>query len=175
MIENIFLGLGSNKGERLSFLIAAVDKMRSDKKTVVQLVSSVYETEPYGCKEQNYFFNAAIKISSERSLEELHLWIKELEKEIGRKEGPKWGPREIDIDLLFYNDVVYSDQRLTVPHKEILLRDFVLVPLKEIAPDFLHPVLKRKIADIDVSNLEHLIIEKYSVDLLNSTGDKLGR
>ncbi|MGE5399875.1 MAG: 2-amino-4-hydroxy-6-hydroxymethyldihydropteridine diphosphokinase [Ignavibacteriales bacterium] len=174
MTENIFLGLGSNKGDRLSFLREAVQKIGADKETMIVRFSSVYETEPYGLKEQDYFYNAVIQIVSNRSLAELRPWIKNLEKEIGRVEGPKWGPREIDIDLLFYNDMVYSDELLTVPHKEVLLRDFVLVPLAEIAPDFIHPVINRKISDIDTGKLEHLIIKKYSTDLLNYSGENIG-
>jgi 2-amino-4-hydroxy-6-hydroxymethyldihydropteridine diphosphokinase len=153
----------------------AVDKIRSDEKTAVDLCSSVYETEPYGLKEQNFFLNAVIKIRSERTLKELSPWIKTLEREIGRQEGPKWGPREIDIDLLFYNNTIFSDERMTVPHREVLLRDFVLVPLNEIAPEFEHPGIKKKIKDIDVSKLEKLVIKKYSIDLLDFTGDNIGR
>ncbi|HEX2963034.1 MAG TPA: 2-amino-4-hydroxy-6-hydroxymethyldihydropteridine diphosphokinase [Ignavibacteriales bacterium] len=165
MTENIFLGLGSNKGNRIDFLKEAVSRIRADRQTRVERVSSVYETEPYGLKEQNPFLNAVIQISSERSLMELHPWIKNLEKEIGRVEGPKWGPREIDIDLLFYNDTVFSSERLTVPHKEVLLRDFVLVPLVEIAPEFEHPVLKKKVSQINTSELEKLILKKLSTEL----------
>lgn len=161
MTDNIFLGLGSNKGDRLKYLKQAVEAIRSDKLSSYKALSSVYETEPYGLKEQNYFLNAVIQISTERQLHELCPWIKQLEKQIGRKEGPKWGPREIDIDLLFYNDTIYSDEKLTVPHKEILLRDFVLIPLKEIAPEFVHPVIKKRIIDIPTENLEQLIKKKY--------------
>ncbi|MGE5430734.1 MAG: 2-amino-4-hydroxy-6-hydroxymethyldihydropteridine diphosphokinase [Syntrophomonadaceae bacterium] len=165
MTENIFLGLGSNKGNRIDYLKAAVEKIRADRETKVEKISSVYETEPYGLKEQNPFLNAVIQISSERSLLELHPWIKNLEKEIGRQEGPKWGPREIDIDLLFYNDTVFSSERLTVPHKEVLLRDFVLVPLLEIAPEFEHPVIKKKVSEISTGELEKLILNKLSTEL----------
>ncbi|MGE5352234.1 MAG: 2-amino-4-hydroxy-6-hydroxymethyldihydropteridine diphosphokinase [Acidobacteriota bacterium] len=165
MAENIFLGLGSNKGNRIDYLKEAVSRIRADRKTRVEKVSSVYETEPYGLKEQNPFLNAVIQISSERSLMDLHPWIKSLEKEIGRIEGPKWGPREIDIDLLFYNDTIFSSERLTVPHKEVLLRDFVLVPLQEIAPEFEHPVLKKKVSQISTSELEKLILKKLSTEL----------
>lgn len=165
MTENIFLGLGSNKGDRLKYLKSAVSKIRADENTRLEKISSVYETEPYGLKEQNPFLNAVIQISSGRSLLELHPWIKELEKEIGRQEGPKWGPREIDIDLLFYNDTVFSSEKLTVPHKEVLLRDFVLIPLIEIAPDFVHPVLNVKVSRISTQELEKLIINKVSTEL----------
>lgn len=162
LTENIFLGLGSNKDDRLSWLKEAVRRISSDTDTVLTAVSSVYESEPYGVKEQENFLNAAIRISSRRSLHELHAWIKNLEKEIGRQEGPRWGPREIDIDLLFYGNTVLSSQRLTVPHKEIALRDFVLLPLKEIAPDFIHPVLNIPLKDIPEGSVEKLVFIKHN-------------
>lgn len=167
MVNNIFLGLGSNKGDRVSFLKSAVTKIKADKFSVIEVVSSVYESLPYGVKEQNNFLNAVIKISSRRELNELSAWIKTLEREIGRIEGPRWGPREIDIDLLFYDSVVFSDEKLTVPHKEVLIRDFVTVPLKEIAPDFVHPVTGELIKNVDTKDVENLIIKKLSINLLD--------
>lgn len=167
MENNIFLGLGSNKGDRFSFLKKAVDRIISDSLTQVEKVSSVYETIPYGVKEQDNFFNAVIKIKSARKLKELLLWIKNLEKEIGRVEGSKWGPREIDIDLLFYDNVIFEDETLKVPHKEVLLRDFVIVPLAEIAGEFVHPVTGQFIKDIDKNNVEKLVVQKLSINLLS--------
>ena len=167
MVNNIFLGLGSNKGDRLSFLKKAVDRISSDSLTQVEKVSSVYETIPYGVKEQDNFLNSVIKIKSDRQLKELLLWIKNLEKEIGRIEGSKWGPREIDIDLLFYNNVIYQDGMLKVPHREVLLRDFVIVPLAEIAGEFVHPVTGQMIKDIDKNNIEKLVVQKLSINLLS--------
>jgi 2-amino-4-hydroxy-6-hydroxymethyldihydropteridine diphosphokinase len=165
MVNNIFLGLGSNKGDRIGFLQTAVDRIKDDPLSSIGKVSSVYESIPYGLKEQDNFLNAVIEISSERNLQELSLWIKKLEKEIGRVEGPRWGPREIDIDLLFYDNVVFSDPKLTVPHKEILLRDFVIVPLKEIAPGFQHPVTGQTMGSIDTGTVEELIIKKFATNL----------
>ena len=166
MVENIFLGLGSNKGNKLDFIKKAAQKFQRDNHSKVEIISSVYESEPFGNKKQDYFLNTILKISSERSLKDLCMWIKNLEKEIGREPGEKWGPREIDIDLLFYNDSIYNDGNLIVPHKELLLRDFVVVPMKEIAPEFEHPVRKIKMKDIDLGRIEKLIFNEYKVNLL---------
>ncbi|MEI7812691.1 MAG: 2-amino-4-hydroxy-6-hydroxymethyldihydropteridine diphosphokinase [Ignavibacteria bacterium] len=171
MFEYIYLGLGSNKGDRLHYMKMAVDEISADKITRAVAISSVYETEPYGCKDQNYFLNAVIRICSSREPEELYTWIKGLEKKIGRTDGPRWGPREIDIDLLFFGSKIFSDEKLTVPHKEVLLRDFVLLPLLELSPEFIHPGINKKIKEIDTSRLEKLIIKKYPVNLLNYPGE----
>ena len=71
-----------------------------------------------------------------------------MEKEVGRKQSIKWGPREIDLDILFYNDLIYSDEEIQIPHKDLMNRDFVLVPLVEIEPDLIHPEYQKKISEI---------------------------
>lgn len=75
-------------------------------------------------------------------------FLKSVEKQVGRKVTTKWGPREIDLDILFYNDLIFSDDEITVPHKDLLNRDFVLVPLSEIAPELIHPLMNKKISEI---------------------------
>ena len=75
-------------------------------------------------------------------------FLKSVEQQVGRKVRTKWGPREIDLDILFYNDMVFSDDEITIPHKDLLNRDFVLVPLCEIAPDLIHPIMNKKISEI---------------------------
>ncbi|MGE5364034.1 MAG: 2-amino-4-hydroxy-6-hydroxymethyldihydropteridine diphosphokinase [Bacteroidota bacterium] len=170
---NIFLGLGANTGNRLMFLKTAVQMLEEDPYTRIVKVSSVYESEPYGLKEQDNFLNAVVMIATRRDLFELHKWIKDLEVRIGRHEGPRWGPREIDIDLLFYNDVTYSDVRLTVPHKEVLLRDFVLIPLKEISGEFVHPGEGVRIADIETGKIEKLIFATHKTALSDRSGENI--
>jgi 2-amino-4-hydroxy-6-hydroxymethyldihydropteridine diphosphokinase len=167
MIENIFLGLGSNKGDRLNYLKKAVHNIREDRESRIEIISSVFESEPYGKKDQNCFYNAVVKISSNRKSENVHKWIKNLEKEIGRIPCEKWGPREIDIDLLFYNNLVYEDGNVIIPHKEILNRDFVIVPMQQVAPEFEHPVDKVKMKDVDLRKIEKLIFKEYKIDFLN--------
>ncbi len=130
------------------------------------MVSSIYETKPYGVKEQDNFLNAVIKISTSYDLSRLFILLKNIEDELGRKSNTKWGPREIDLDLLFFNDIVYSDEKIIIPHKEIELRDFVLTPLCEIAPDLFHPVLNQKISDICIDEKNKTIIAKIQDKIL---------
>ncbi len=130
------------------------------------MASSIYETKPYGVKEQDNFLNAVIKISTSSNLSQLFIFLKNIEDELGRKSNTKWGPREIDLDILFFNEIVYSDEKIIIPHKEIELRDFVLTPLCEIAPDLFHPVLNQKISDICIDEKNKTIIAKIQDKIL---------
>lgn len=143
----------------------AAGLLESEYDCKIETASSIYETKPYGIKEQGNFFNAVIKVSTEKSLLEIFQAVKQIEKKTGRTEGIKWGPREIDLDILFFNDLVYKDERICVPHKEIEYRDFVLVPLDEIAPKFFHPVLMQKISDICIKENEKTIIRKIKEEI----------
>lgn len=142
----------------------AVNKITQECK--VEFVSSIYKAKPLGNLNQENFLNAVIKISTTYSLIELFNFLKGIEKDLGRSKAEKWGDREIDLDILFYNDIVYSDEIITVPHKEITSRDFVLVPLCEIEPDLIHPELNQKICDIRVPDSEKCIIRKLPEKLL---------
>jgi len=120
----------------------------------------LYETKPFGNRKQENYLNAVLKILTEYSVIELFSFLKGIEKELGRNETERWGNREIDMDILFYNDLVYSDSIITIPHKGIANRDFVLVPLCEIDSSLIHPELKQKICDINVADSEKCIIRK---------------
>ncbi len=160
-LKNIaYIALGSNIGDKLYFIKLAVSKINQNENCGIIETSSVYETKPYGNKDQDNFLNATVKIRTDFQLLELLDFLKGLERELGRQKSSKWGPREIDLDLLFYNNAVYSDERLTVPHREIEHRDFVLVPLCEIASEFIHPALNKKICDICISDSETSIIRR---------------
>lgn len=137
---SVFLGLGSNVGERQKFLNQAVAEMKKIADTSIIWASSIYETEPCGNTEQAKFLNAALEIETPLQPPELLRVTKEIERRLGRVATVKWGPREIDIDVLLYDGLVYDDETLIVPHPEIEKRKFVLVPLKEIAPDVVHPI-----------------------------------
>ncbi len=166
MIDKVFLGLGSNKGDRLKYISEAVHLIAESKDCKIVKCSSVYETTPYGGIVQGNFYNAVIEVSTELNLESFYRFVKEIEKQIGRKENYQhWGPREIDIDILFFNNLIYNSDKLTVPHKEILLRDFVIVPLIEIAGDFIHPVLRQKLNELDLLKIEKHIKQKLSQSL----------
>jgi 2-amino-4-hydroxy-6-hydroxymethyldihydropteridine diphosphokinase len=128
----------------------------------IKSYSSVYETKPFGEVTQENFFNAVIKISTGLDIISLLQFLKSTEKSVGRTESVRWGPREIDIDLLYFDDVVYNDEKINVPHPGIRHRDFVIVPLNEIAPDFIHPALKKKNSDICIEISESYIVGKLT-------------
>lgn len=166
MVNNIFLALGSNKGDKYEFIKRAIVKINENPACKVLRCSSIYETTPYGKVDQPHFMNAVCEIESDYSKDELLTYLKNLEKEIGRtSKMEKWGQREIDVDIIFYNDVIYNCDKLTIPHPDFFKRDFVVVPLLEIAPNFIHPVSREKIRDIDLSSLEKHIVHKIDFPL----------
>lgn len=140
----IILSLGSNVGNRIDNMNKAIEIL-SNKGIRIKQISSFYETEPWGVKEQAKFLNAVIKAETSLSPQELLLCIKSIESELGRKETFRWGPRMIDIDILFYDNQVINNDELTIPHPLIQDREFVLLPLVEILPDWIHPVLSKDI------------------------------
>ncbi len=140
--HQIFLGLGSNLGNREENLSTA-QKLIEEKVGKIRSKSSIYETAAWGITEQNAFLNQVIEVESHFSPSAvLHLVLK-IEKDMGRIREIKWGERSIDIDILYYNNEIISTENLTVPHPFIQERKFVLVPLCEIAPAFIHPKLKQ--------------------------------
>lgn len=128
----ILLGLGSNMGDREKYILAAVDKLAAHERIAVMQSSSIYETEPFGRKEQRSYLNAVIRIVTDLSPEELLDACLFIEKQLGRKRVLHWGPRSIDIDLLVYDTIVRSTEDLKLPHPYLTLRKFVLVPMLDI-------------------------------------------
>ncbi len=154
--------MGSNLGDRIEYIRNSIEAIRKKGKCKVEAVSSVYETAPYGNTNQPNFYNAVIMISTNYTLEELFAFLKGIEMELGRKDSVRWGPREIDLDILFFNEIICSGNELIVPHPGVHLRDFVLIPLSEISPELIHPELKEKIIDICRRNPEKNVIRKLS-------------
>lgn len=136
----VFLGLGSNLGERQRYLQDAAALLAKIPGTSVGWFSSVYETDPFGKTDQPRFLNVAAEITTALGPPELLAELKKIESLLGRTRTEQWGPREIDLDILLYDGLVYSDDVVSVPHRELERRRFVLVPLREIAPDVVHPV-----------------------------------
>ncbi len=145
---NAFLGLGSNVGERQKFLNQAVLELKKLANTKIVCASAIYETEPYGKTDQAKFLNAALEIETILTPPELVKEVKAIEERLGRTPTEKWGPREIDIDILLYDGLVHDDETIKVPHPELENRRFVLVPLREIAPDIVHPVSGMTISEL---------------------------
>lgn len=145
-LHTIFLGLGANVGDKKANIKKAVELLKGKITNII--VAPIYETKPWGFKEQDNFLNTAIKGNTYLSPLELFKFVKDVEKKVGRVERFKWGPREIDIDILFYDNLVYKDSDLNIPHPYLHERDFVLKPLMDLDPDFVHPVLKKAISKL---------------------------
>ena len=176
MKHSVYLGLGSNLGDRIEFLSAAILGIADWEKVVIDAVSNVYLTEPVGDVQQNDFLNLCISVKTDLEHVEFHHKVKELENRIGRTISVHWGPREIDIDLLFFDSLVVNTSSLTIPHKEILNRKFVLKPLSEIASNFIHPIEGRSIEELNANALDDHKIEyseMYSKQLLNLINDSI--
>lgn len=138
-MDQVFLLLGSNLGERLAILQKAKVSIRLHAGEILA-ASSVYQTAPWGITDQPGFLNQVLEISTELSPEKLLAAISEIEKELGRIRHEKWGPRSIDIDILYYSASIVVTSTLKIPHPGIADRRFTLIPLVEIAPDYIHPV-----------------------------------
>jgi 2-amino-4-hydroxy-6-hydroxymethyldihydropteridine diphosphokinase len=146
-VNTAFLHLGSNEGNRLEMIDKATAMIEGQIGKLL-IKSSLYETEAWGMKDQPDFINQAVKIDTPHtSLETLQL-CKKIEHELGSMKKEKWGQRSIDIDLLFWNESIISDENISLPHPQIENRNFVLIPLMEIAGEFIHPVLNKSIEEI---------------------------
>lgn len=136
----VFVGLGSNVGDRLGSLRAAVAALRHVDGIDVVATSSVYETDPAGPRQPD-FLNAVVELATDLAAQELLRVCKDIETTLGRVPRERWGPREIDIDLLVYGDRTIGTDDLVVPHPQIAARAFVLVPLEELAPAYEIPAV----------------------------------
>jgi 2-amino-4-hydroxy-6-hydroxymethyldihydropteridine diphosphokinase len=144
---NVFLALGSNVGNRGANLRDAIILIEKNIGKVAKK-SHVYETQPWGEPNQDLFLNQVIMINTTQEPRDLLDKISRAERELGREKKEKWGPRVIDIDILFYGKRIIRDKGLEIPHPEFHKRGFVLVPMMEIAPEFIHPVFEKQIDDL---------------------------
>jgi 2-amino-4-hydroxy-6-hydroxymethyldihydropteridine diphosphokinase len=145
-MATVYLGLGSNLGNRARNIYEALRRLRSNVR--LDRISSLYETEPVGLTDQPWFLNLVCLGQTALQPEALLVVVKGIERDMGRKEGIRFGPRVIDIDILFYDDLVMRTERLEIPHPRLHQRGFVLIPLMELAPDLVHPVLEDNVREI---------------------------
>ncbi|MBQ5446829.1 MAG: 2-amino-4-hydroxy-6-hydroxymethyldihydropteridine diphosphokinase [Lachnospiraceae bacterium] len=143
-----YIALGSNMGDKLLYLENAVGSIKNDVNCKILKISDIILTEPYGPVEQDDFLNGCIMIDTLYTPHELLRFLQKLENDANRKRDVHWGPRTLDLDILLYDDLVLCDDELVIPHPEMHKRAFVLEPLKQIAPDAVHPLLHQRIRDM---------------------------
>ncbi len=146
--HSALIGVGSNIGNRVEICCAAIERLRQHSSIEDLEVSPFFETDPVGVTDQPPFINLVIRMKTTLSPHELLKSLKTLEKELGRVYRYRWGPREIDLDILLYNDAIVETDGLKIPHPEMHKRAFVLVPACEISPEWKHPLLKKTLAQL---------------------------
>lgn len=139
--HKVYLSVGSNMGDRQKYIEDGVQALKANPRTKLVKVSDIIETEPYGGVEQDNFLNGIIEIETLLGPEELLETLHEIENNAGRERTLRWGPRTLDLDILFFDKLVYESDDLVIPHPDMQNREFVLKPLSTVAPNYRHPVL----------------------------------
>ena len=163
-----YLSLGSNHGDRIGYVQQAASLLGADEGITIVRSSSFYETEPWGMDTKTWFVNAVIEIKTKYTPQELLKACQRIETQLGRdrKDSNTYEDRTIDIDILFYNKDIIEEDNLTIPHKFLHLRAFILVPMMELNADFVHPVLHKTIEEMhnDLENPEMVFLYGTRVD-----------
>ncbi len=133
----VYIGIGSNVGDSISNIRSAISLLENFVKNIRE--SSIYKTIPYGPSNQPFFLNLVIKGETRLSPEKLLIHLKELEKNLGRQVRGRWREREIDLDILLYDDLIIKKENISIPHTDMQNRDFVIVPLLELSPEIRDP------------------------------------
>ena len=147
----VYLSLGSNIGDRVGYVQQATSLLGACENINIVSTSSFYETEPWGMESENWFVNAVIQITTTLEPEQLLAECQRIENQLGRKRADKnveYSDRTIDIDIIFYDNIIINTPTLTIPHKHFHRRVFMLIPMLEIAPDFVHPFFGKTVENL---------------------------
>ena len=146
----VYLSLGSNLGDRVGYIQQATSLLGANENIDIVMTSSFYETEPWGMESDNWFVNAIVQISTSLTPDDLLLECQRIEKVLGRerKNDKGYSDRTLDIDILFYDKLIFNNELLTIPHRQFHRRAFMLVPMLEIAEDFVHPFFGKTVAEL---------------------------
>lgn len=156
-MNHIYLALGSNVGDKKKHIFSAI-KLLSEKVTNIHQ-APLYESKAVGFTEQDNFLNTVISGKTDLSPGALLAFVKDVEIRVGRIQRFRWGPREIDIDILFYDDLIRNEDRLEIPHPRLHERDFVLIPFIQLNPTFIHPRIKKTVKEL----LESIPVAQRSI------------
>jgi len=172
-MSKVYIGLGSNKGDRIEFLHNAIIEIENEDRFSILDISSFYETKPYGVADQPNYINGVVLIETDFTPLEVYNKVKDIETIVGRTKSSRWGAREIDLDIILYESIIYKDALIEIPHKEYSKRDFVLVPLNDIAFNMIDPVTEKSIKEM-IENLdEKFILKKIENNLNEKVGDEI--
>jgi 2-amino-4-hydroxy-6-hydroxymethyldihydropteridine diphosphokinase len=145
-MKNIaYIGIGSNVGDKIGYCDSAIEEISKYEENVVTERSSFYRTEAWGKEDQDWFINCVIKLETPLSPPDLLKVLKDIEIKLKREKGDRWSERTIDLDILFFNNEVINKPGVRIPHPLIQMRKFVLIPLCEISPQLIHPILNRSV------------------------------
>jgi 2-amino-4-hydroxy-6-hydroxymethyldihydropteridine diphosphokinase len=165
-MDNIaYIGIGSNQGDALTSCTVAIEHICASGHNRLLSQSSFYHTEPWGYRDQDDFINLVIKIKTSLSPFDLLSFLQGVEKKLAKKQDIPWGPRTIDLDILFYNNAIVESSQLTIPHSFVSQRGFVLYPLEEISPHLIHPVYNQTISQL----LDSLDDDKRVIKILKES------
>ena len=162
MMNHVFLSLGGNQGDTFTYLKNSHDLIEKEVGKIIQ-VSHLYRTKAWGNENQNDFLNECIEITTSYHPQEVLSKCLDIENRLGRKRKEKWGARPIDIDILLYNESIIEQTNLVIPHPYLHERNFVLIPLEEIAADTVHPIFKKSIRTLRKESFDSLTVERLDI------------
>jgi 2-amino-4-hydroxy-6-hydroxymethyldihydropteridine diphosphokinase len=163
-MSKVYLLLGSNEGDKLRWLrkgVSAINRQCGD----IPLISAIYQTGAWGLEDQEDFYNLVLELHTDLTPHQLLEQIQLIEEDLGRQRKIKWGPRSLDIDILFFDDLILNDPQLKIPHPFLKQRRFTLAPLEEIAPHLIHPIDRKSIRQLLLECPDPLPVTRTTISM----------